>query len=76
MTLLANTHGSFGLAVAAALMVATSAAAQDWTDNYYVGLRAIGSVAELGDTSTNGFTGPALVEHDSDEVAGIAGMIG
>ena len=52
------------------------AAAQDWTDNYYVGLRAIGSVAELGDTSTTGFTGPVLVENDSDEVAGVAGLIG
>ena len=38
----------------------------------YFGIRAIGSIANLDDTDTTGFAGPALVENDSDEVAGPA----
>lgn len=38
----------------------------------YVGFRAIGSVANLGDTATKGFGGPTEVQNDSDLVAGPA----
>ena len=39
-------------------------------------LRAIGSVAALGDTQSSGFSGTTLVQNDTDEVAGIAGVLG
>lgn len=64
------------LAVAALLAWAAPAAAQEATRPAYVGLRAIGSVAEINDVGTNGFGGSTLVEHDSDEVAGVGFVAG
>ena len=65
------------LVLAAAILtggaIATSPAqAADQSNRPYLGIRAIGSLASLGDTSTRGFTGPTLVENDSDQVAGPA----
>ncbi len=39
-------------------------------------LRAIGSVAKIKDVGSSGFTGATLVQNDTDEVAGIAGVLG
>ena len=62
----------FGLALAAAL----PAAAGGDDGSVYGGVRAIGSVAAFGGVDTVGFTGTTEVENDSDEVAGIAGVLG
>lgn len=62
----------FGLALTA---VSPALAGED-NGAIYAGVRAIGSVADFGDVDTTGFTGTTLVEHDSDEVAGIASVIG
>ena len=59
-------------ALLAAVSVDTTAEAQDQTNRAYLGIRAIGSIASLGDTTTRGFGGPTLVENDSDQVAGPA----
>lgn len=69
-----------GLAVAVWMLAGTaSVQAQDRSASWdvsragpYFGIRAIGSIANLEDTETTGFTGPTLVENDSDEVAGPA----
>jgi opacity protein-like surface antigen len=42
----------------------------------YIGVRAVGSAAAIGDVSTTAFTGTTLVENDTDLVAGIAGIVG
>ena len=56
----------------AASTLGRPAEAGDLLNRPYVGIRAIGSVAKLGDTTTRGFGGPTLVENDSDLVAGPA----
>ena len=56
----------------ATLALGTPAQAEGLLNRPYAGIRAIGSVANLGDTTTKGFTGRALVENDSDLVAGPA----
>lgn len=56
----------------AALAHGRPAEAGDLSNRAYVGIRAIGSIASLGDTTTRGFGGPTLVENDSDQVAGPA----
>ena len=63
------------LVAALALVVSassTTAKAQDLSNRPYVGIRAIGAIANLGDTDTLGFTGPVQVQNDSDQVAGPA----
>ncbi len=62
----------FGLALAA---VSPAAAGED-DGSVYGGVRVIGSVAAFGGVDTVGFTGATEVENDSDEVAGIAGVLG
>jgi opacity protein-like surface antigen len=62
----------FGFALAAA----SPAVAGEDKGTIYGGVRAIGSVAAFGDVNTVGFTGTTTIQNDSDEVAGIAGVLG
>ena len=61
-----------GVLSAAGLALSTAAQAGDLSNRPYLGIRAIGSIADIGDTSTRGFAGPTLVENDTDQVAGPA----
>lgn len=61
------------LAFGVVVCMTVPAAAQD---GFYVGIRAIGSLSDLDDVNTSGFTGAANVEHDDDAVAGLGGMVG
>jgi opacity protein-like surface antigen len=63
-------------ALGASLAGTMPASAQDLESGAYVGVRAIGSIAEIDDVEGNGFTGTPRVVNDSDEVAGIAGVVG
>ena len=52
------------------------AAAEEGMLSYYVGIRAIGAYAKVDDVKVSGFAGPSHIEHDTDTVAGIGGVVG
>jgi opacity protein-like surface antigen len=51
-------------------------AAEPGRGGFFLGVRAIGSVAQTDVASTTGFAGAPTVENDSDEVAGLAVIAG
>ncbi len=55
---------------------AAQAAAEPGRGGFFIGVRAIGSVAQMDVASTSGFAGAPTVENDSDEVAGLAVIAG
>lgn len=68
-------------ALSTALLVATlvaagSATAQESPGGVYLGLRASGSFVSIDDVSGQGFTGATSIQNDSDEVAGVAALVG
>ena len=65
---------AFALGLVPAAM--TPALAGQDVGTVYIGVRAVGSIAEIEDVSTTGFTGTATIDNDTDEVAGIAGVVG
>ncbi len=64
------------LAASAMVWLAGPASAQDGEGGFYIGVRGIGSIAEVDDVDSNGFVGAENVENDDDEVAGVGGIIG
>lgn len=62
------------LAIGAGVCVAGPTWAQD--GGFYIGIRGIGSIAELDDVNSSGFGGTQNTENDDDEVAGVGGIIG
>lgn len=72
-------HGRVGpmaLTIGLILGTAAPALAEDEQGRFYLGLRAIGSVAQIDSVGASGFTGSTLVENDSDVVGGLAGVYG
>ena len=67
---------SFAFALGLVLAAMTPALADQHGGTVYIGVRAIGAIAEIGDVSTTGFTGTTTIDNDTDEVAGIAGIFG
>jgi opacity protein-like surface antigen len=63
-------------AQAPAQTAAAQAASEPGRGGFFVGVRAIGSVAQMDVVSTTGFAGAPTVENDSDEVAGLAVIAG
>lgn len=55
---------------------AAQAAAEPGRGGFFIGVRAIGSIAQMDVASTSGFAGAPTVENDSDEVAGLAVIAG
>lgn len=53
-----------------------AAVAQSFPEGVYVGIRAIGSFAELDDVNPNGFGGTLNIQNDTDTVAGLGGVVG
>jgi len=64
------------LTIGAGVCVAGPALAQDGAGGFYLGVRGIGSFAELDDVNSSGFGGAENVENDDDEVAGVGGIVG
>lgn len=64
------------LAVGVALAACAPALAEDGAGGLFMGVRAIGAVSEINDVETTGFTGPASIETDRDEVAGLGVVFG
>ena len=62
----------FVIAGAVLLGTAHAAAAAGPQGGWYLGLTAIGAYATMDDFKTDGFAGPAIIEHDDDWVAGLA----
>lgn len=64
------------LGCALALALPALAQAEEGLGAFYVALRAIGSIAAFDGVAATGFSGTTLVQNDSDEVAGLAGVLG
>lgn len=64
------------LAVSVMVAVAAPAFAQDGSSGFYVGIRGIGSIAQVDDVSSSGFVGAETVENDDDKVVGVGGIVG
>lgn len=63
-------------AFAAMLACAAAAHAGDGDDGYYLGLRLIGSYAEVQDSAASGFGGSLTVNNDTDLTAGSGVVLG
>ncbi len=53
-----------------------TAAAEDGAGGFYIGIRAIGTAAELGSVDGQGFTGSKSVQNDSDLTIGAGAVVG
>lgn len=62
--------------VAAMLAVTSSSHAADGNDGYYLGLRIIGSYAEVQDSAATGFGGDLSVNNETDLTAGSGVVVG
>jgi len=52
------------------------AAAQEFPEGVYIGIRGVGSLASFDDVNTSGFVGAKQIQNDDDSVAGIGGFVG